>query len=404
MTPPLSAVAISQSTVNNNQVQLGDIFATQTLNVVDVSDSTSATTSSTGNGVTSAVVSGSLDVQSTQQLSGNVNAVTHLSVDTNAGAQTTVVTAATGNTSEADSIQGGGPLTGNFTQNVDPVTIKSENDFNAANAQTGGASVSSQAIANSMGFSVQDTTSNITTSQSTAATVDAESGSEVGGGSGATLLGTSGTAAFSTTAVGNNLSSDGSGVASQTINATQTVTGDLTQAGQFVNVGTAQTIQGDATATANNLSATNTGGTLDVTSNQSNSSFTFADSLASAYEFGTGQATAFGVGNSVLAGNVGPQTNLANTQVNTGGTEAQASFSGNDGFDATASATAMGNAVTAFACSQCGGTINISNSQLSSGGVQASSTIAIAASNRSVNGVSTAVGNNATFYVSKPGG
>ena len=35
MTPPLSGVAISQSTVVNNQVQLGDVFATQTLNVVD---------------------------------------------------------------------------------------------------------------------------------------------------------------------------------------------------------------------------------------------------------------------------------------------------------------------------------------------------------------------------------
>ena len=91
-----------------------------------------------------------------------------------------------------------------------------------------------------------------------------------------------------------------------------------------------------------------------------------------------------------------------NTQSNSGGVVSNASFSGNNGFDAASSATAMGNAATGFACSDCNGVVNVNNNQMNSGGVSATSTIDIAAPNRSVNASATAVGNNATFYVSKP--
>lgn len=405
-----SGAATSQSVVNNNQVQLGDVFSTQTLNVVDVSDSTAATTTATGNSVSGAVVTGSLDVESTQQLSGNISSVTHLNVSDNAGNQTTVLTASSGNTAEVDSIQGG-PITGNLSQTVGAFSVTSENDFNAAEAQTGSASVASQAIANSIGFAVTDTTSTVTTTQTSAATVDAESGSEVTGG--ATLLYTPGTASFAATAVSNNLTGTGTSIAggsSQSIDATQTVTGPLTQAGQFATVGDAQTILGQATATANNISITNQYGAVNLNDTQSNSGLTFADSVVTANEFGTGQASAYGVGNSVLIANQGPSTSLDNNQLDTGGTEVSSSFTGTGTtaggqiqYDATSSATAMGNAVTAFACSDCGGVININNNQVNnSGGVQATSYMEVDGPNRSVNSVATAVGNTATFYVSKP--
>jgi len=403
MLPLFNGAATSQSVVDNNQVQVGDILSTQTLNVVTVTDQTSATTSATGNNVSAAVVSGSLDVESSQQLTGNVNAVTHVNVaDGGNSGETTVVTAATGNTSEADSLEAG-PLTGNFTQTVDPgFTVKSENDYNAAAASATDASVSSQAIANSMGFAVSDTSANVTTTQTSGATVDAEGGSEVGGGSGSTQGFTAGTAAFSATAVANNVTATGTGDSSQTINATQTSNGPLTQAGNFVNVGDGQTVQGQATATSNNIAVNNSSGPLDVTASQTNTSFTFGDSVATAFQFGTGEATAFGVGNQDMAGNFGPSTSFTNVQVNTGGTEANASFTGDTGFDATSSATAMGNAAIAFACSQCGGVISVNNSQTSTNGVEAFSTTNITTQARSVNGVATAVGNNATFYVSQP--
>jgi hypothetical protein len=413
MLQPLSAAATSPSAVNNNQVQLGDVFATQTLNVVTTTDSTTETTSTTGNGVTSAVVSGSLDVQSHQVMSGASSAKASTNVTTDAGAQTVVSTSAVGNTSEADSL-GGGTLTGNFTQVVNPATsncaavapatpvgcIKSENDFNAAAAQTGAASVSSQAIANSMDFAVTGGSSNVTTNQSNSANVDAESGSDTTGG--ATLQYSGGTLAFSAIGVSNNLTATGTSGAAQTINATQATTGATTTAGQFVDVGNGQTIQGAAAATANNISVSNASADLNVTDHQTNASYTQADSVATGFEFGSGQATADGVGNSMMAANVGPSTELSNTQSNTNGTQATASFTGDTGYDASASATAMANAATAFACSDCGGVITVNNSQSNTGGVGAASTVTITGSNRSVSSTATAVGNNATFYVSKP--
>jgi hypothetical protein len=413
MLPPFSGVATSQSVVTNSQSLQNDVTSDQTLNVVDTSGAVSSVATSTGNNLLAATVNGSLDVESMQTMpgnvTGNVSAVSHTFITTNAG-DVTSLAAATGNTAEGDSdgSQGGGPLTGNFTQSAAASwNVKSETDFQAPLAQASSASVSSQAIANSLGFNVTDTSSNVTTNQTNSALIDAEGGSEVGGGSGATLQFTGGTAAFSTTAVGNNLTATGTGDASQTIDATQLANGPLVQAAGFVNVGNGQTVEGDATATANNLAVTNTEGPLVVTNNQTNdTNFTFADSVASDFQFGTGQATAFGVGNSALAGNQGPSTDLNNVQVNNGGIQAVASFTGDNGFDATSSATAMGNAAIGFACSQCGGVINIANNQTTTGGgVEADSTINITninGNNRSTTGIATAVGNNATFYVSKP--
>ncbi|HKT53567.1 MAG TPA: holdfast anchor protein HfaD [Caulobacteraceae bacterium] len=405
MSPPFSAVATSQSVVNNNQVQLGDVFSTQTLNVVDVSGNAAGTTTATGNSAYGAVASGSLDVESNQQLSGNISSATHFNVTDDVQGQTTVLTASTGNTAEADSIEGG-PLTGNLSQSVGAVSIMSENDFNAGAAQIGAISASSQAIANSVAVTLTDAESALTINQSSAASVDAESGSDTTGS--ADIEYSPGTVSFASSAVGNNITAAGISVnsgAGQAIDATQTVTGPLTQAAQFVAVGNAQTVLGAATASANNISITNQYGPVGVSDTQSNASFVFADSVVSAYEFGTGQASAYGVGNSVMVANVGPSTSLDNTQTNTVDTDAKASFTGSGGavaYDATSSATAMGNAATAFACSDCGGVVNVTNNQVNSGGVNATSSLSVGGSNRSVNGVATAVGNSATFYVSKP--
>ena len=419
MLPPLSGVAISQSTVTNNQVQLGDVFATQTLNVVDTTDATTATTTATGNGVLSAVATGSLAVTSSQINSGDVNALTHLYSSVNSGAQTVITTAASGNASEADSLGGGG-LTGTFSQVNAPATsglagcalipavgcVKSENDFNAISGQTAAASVNSQAIANSMSFGVTGGSSNVTTTQWNSATVDAESGSEPA--SGATLQYTGGTAAFTALAVTNNITATGIDGASQTINATQTATNDFTQAGQFVDVGNGQTIVGEGAATANNISLSNTAGDLNVTDSQANGSFIEANSVATAFEFGSGEADSSGVGNETVAANFGPTTEISNTQVNNNGLQSTATFTGGNtdpgepSYDASASASAIANATTAFACSACDGVLSASSSQTNTGGVGAVATVNVTGANRSVSSVATAMGNNATFYVSKP--
>ena len=379
------------------------------MNVVTVTGPVSSVATATGNSLTAATELGSLDIESTQSMpgnvTGNVSAVSHVLIGQSAG-DVSSLAAATGNTIEGDS-DNGGALTGNLTQSAAATwTVKSETDFQAPAAQATSATIASQAIANSIGLNVTNADSNVTTSQTNSAHIDAEGGSEVDGGSGATLDYTAGTVAYSTAAVANNLTGTGTG-SSQTLNVTQTANGDLVQAAGFINVGEGQTVQGDATATANNVAVINDTGPLVVANNQENdTNFTHAQSVATDFQFGTGQATALGVGNSVLAGNQGPSTELDNTQVNTGGIQAQASFTGDNGFDATSSATAMGNAAIGYACSQCGGVISVNNSQVTSGGgVEADSSTTLtntAGSARSATGVATAVGNSATFYVSRP--
>ena len=350
----------------------------------------------TGNALSSAVQTGSLDVQTVQSVVANVAASTTLSVTTNAGAQTSLTTAATGNTSDAGSYAAGA-LTGTVTQTTGATTsITADSGIAASAAQTGAANIATQAIANSHGITVQDTSATMTVTQSSASLTQATGGNE--------LMYTPGAASMTSSAVSNNLTAVGTGNASQILTLSQTMTGARTQAAEFDDAGNAQTFAGQATATGNNIAVTNETGPLGVTATQANSGYTRAQAVVTSYEFGSGSASAYGVGNSVLVGNSGPSMSLDNTQVSASGVDAIASFAGANGYDATASATAMGNAVTAYACSNCGGVMTVKSGQTSSGGVSASSSLTTTAGNRSVTGSATAVGNNATFYVSKPRG
>jgi hypothetical protein len=392
----LTGVATSQSVVNNTQSQTAPVTASQTLPVDDVSGATTSVVDATGNAATAAVTSGSMSVTSNQSLTGDVLTNSQLNVVTNAGSTVTLNTASTGNSLDVETVTGGGPVTGTLTQTVGAVNVLATNSVSASGAQTQAGSISTgtQAIANSIGVATDSSPVTVTTNQSSAATTNAEDGG--------TLTYTPGTAAFTASAVSNNLTGTGSGGANQTYTATQSTTGALTQAGEFAYFGNAQTPQTAATASDNNISLSGQSGGLNVVDNQTNTTYTQAETILSSYEFGAAQASAYGVGNSVLAANAGPSMSLDNTQTNSGGVVANASFIGNNGYDATSSATAMGNAATGFACSDCGGVISVNNNQLNTGGVSATSSISIGASNRSVTGTASAVGNNATFYVSKP--
>ena len=118
MLPPLSGVAISQSVVQNDQVLLNDSLASQTMNVVTVTGPVSSVATATGNSLTAATELGSLDIESTQSMpghvTGNVSAVSHVLIGQSAG-DVSSLAAATGNTIEGDS-DNGGALTGNLTQ------------------------------------------------------------------------------------------------------------------------------------------------------------------------------------------------------------------------------------------------------------------------------------------------
>ena len=401
MLPPITGVATSQtadSQVLNGQVQLGNVTSSQTLDVTTVTDQTAAVTTATGNAVTMAADTGSLDVQSTQSMQGSATATTTLNVDPGGySGETALTTAATGNTSEATNL-GGGALTGNLTQSTGPGDITASSTVNAPEGEIPDLQVNAQAIANTQGVAVAGAPANVAVTQSSTASTTSNSDVTVGF--------TDGTAELGASAVSNNLTATGLDGASQTLNVNQSMTGGMTQAAQFVAVGQAQTADNAATASANNVSVSNDGGPLDVTATQNNSGYVRGQAESTAYSFGTATATANGVGNSAIYGETGGQITLNSSQFNSGaGVEAVSSSGGATGYDLSSTSTAMGNAVTGYACSACGGVMNITSSQSNSADIGASASIPYAGnagSARSAISTSTAVGNSATFYVSRP--
>jgi hypothetical protein len=386
--------ATSQSTVSSNQVQTGDVTASQQLDVVTASSDTMATTTSTGNSLVGSVVTGNLDVRSTQTLSGTVSSQTVINVDSDAGPTTISTTASSGNTGSAI-ISGGGMLTGSFLQNTASARVDAEGQINAPNAQTGDVSHTVEAVANSQQLAASDSGLAASVTQANSATVMANGGAIFGD--------VQGQGAFTAVGAANNITSVGDGNSSQALTATQVNNGQVTQGTMFVNLGNSEVTSTNATATGDNVNASNTQGPLSVTASQDNESYVRAQAVETSFAFGGATVNATGVGNSVMAGNFGPSVALNNVQVNgAGGVESIASFQGDNGFDAFASSTAMGNSAAAFACSQCGGTMTVQNSQTNYGDAAASTQVGLTSGARSVRGAATAVGNSGTFYVSTP--
>ena len=401
MLPPLTGAATSQtadSQVLNGQVQLGNVTASQTLDVSTVTDQTAATTTATGNAATIAADSGSLDVQSTQSMQGAATASTELDVEPGGyTGVTALTTAATGNTAEATNL-GGGALTGNLQQSTGPNDITATSTVNAAEGETGDLQVNTQAIANTQGVAVDGGPASVAVTQTSTASTTSNSDVTLGYTAGAAELGAS--------AVSNNVTATGLDGGTQTLNLNQSMTGGMTQAAQFVAVGQAQTSDNAATASANNISVSNDGGPLDVTATQTNEGYVRGQAESTAYSFGTATASANGVGNSAIYGETGGQITLNSAQFNSGaGVEAVSSSGGASGYDLASTSTAMGNAVTGYACSACGGVMNVTSTQSNSADVGASAGIPYAGSAGSVRSAistATAVGNTATFYVSHP--
>ncbi len=397
----MTGVATSQTADNqvlNGQVQLGNITASQALDVTSVTDQTTATTTATGNAMTAAADSGSLDVQSTQSMQGTATASTELDVESGGSAgEVALTTAATGNTGEADDLAGA-PLTGNLQQSTGPGAITASSVINAGEGEAGDLTVDTQAIANTQGVAVDGNTANVAVTQASTASTTANSD--------VTLQYTAGDGEFAVSAVSNNVTATGLDGSSQTLDLNQSMTGGMTQAAQFVAVGQAQTANNAATASANNISVSNDGGPLDVTAVQNNQGYVRGQAESTAYAFGTSTATANGVGNSAIYGETGGTITLNSTQTNGGaGIEAISSSGGSAGFDLASTSTAMGNVVTGYACSACGGVMNITSSQSNTADISATAGIpfaGVAGTARSATSTATAVGNSATFYVSKP--
>ena len=382
------------SEVVNNQIQLGDVFSTQVLNVVSATEGVGAETSSTGNNLVGSTEGADLNITSNQTMAGSTISSTTVNVAGTMGDSSQVNTTAIGNNVEAGTTEG--TMVGVYTQIATAAQeVTAIGMLEAGTADSADVGLATTAAVNSVSLGLTNGAAGVLVNQTSSASVLADGGAIIGY--------VSGTVDVSGTAAGNTMSLVGTDSSAARAIVFQSNTAALTQASQFTAFGNAQTASTSASASGNVAATTNQGALLDLTSTQFNQSYVRAQAESSAYQFGEAAATAFGVGNSVMAGNSGEAVVLENVQLNTGGgVEAIAVLDGTDGYDSYARATAVGNDATGYACAYCYGQMSVDSRQTNNADVGASATTTIG-SGRVANGASTAVGNNASFYVTRPG-
>lgn len=385
---------VDPSQVINNQIQLGDVFSSGTLTVVGV-DTVQVQASSTGNAVVAGADGADMAVTSNQTMAGQAVSQTVIDLTTSTPSSVYQSNAATGNAADL-SIQGAATLTGVVTQQTDASqAITARSQIEGPDAQAGDLTQVSSAAGNSTTLDFDNSAGGVRVNQTGGAPVLADGG--------AIVQYVSGTSDVSGQATGNSVISVGQNESAMRLATYQSNSGPLVQASKFTAYGNSNLTTTSTVATGNQTATINQGSLLDLDNVQSNAAYVRAQSEETSYQFGGATVDATATGNSVLAGNYGPEVVLNNDQFNgAGGVEAIGSFQGQDGYDATVRANAIGNDATAYACSLCTGSVNVNSRQVNQGDVAASATLTTGGSSRSLYGVSTAVGNNASFYVSRP--
>lgn len=379
-----------------DQVQLGDVKASQQLTVVAAPGvSESATT--VGNSAIGTADHAAVDYRATQELNGDSIANANVSVHDTAGDGLYVTSSATGNTGTAGTCCAA--LTGSATQTIDAGhTVTAETDiYTGGPHSTGTISADAAAIGNTQGWETNGGSVNASSTQ-------AHFG-ETYSALGANVAAVDGTASYSSTAVANNVTSDATD-APVSLMVSQTVDGLRTRGGIDVVQQSGSDVVVAATASANNINVTSDGYAASLTSSQVNASPVQAEvvNVNLGSWSGTAVVSGYGVANSAIVSNAGPQTTANGTQDNTGAVDATVNFTGGSGGyggDSTVMATAVGNAYSAYACADCNGSVVANLRQTSSGGVSATSTTTVTSSGY-VSGAASAVGNTATFQVHKP--
>ena len=210
-------------------------------------------------------------------------------------------------------------------------------------------------------------------------------------------------AVFAAQSTANVVQTNTTGASHQDLAVRQSNAPSTVEARTDVYVDNAWDLTASANAGANQAIMTNAGGSMLVNVDQANAGRVRADARVQTNLQGQTVLAARSVANETVAGNNDIYLKLDNTQLNTGGVEADATYIGVNGYDAYVGADAVGNAVTGYACSQCGGDVNINNNQTNSGNVTATTNATVGAGRAAVVGAN-AVGNTASFYISRPGG
>lgn len=385
--------AQDRSLVLNEQLQLGEVFAGQTLNVVDVSAQVTATTNARGNQLIGGSYGRSTDIVSSQE-ARDVSATTTLSLGGDTAGLVTSATEARGNLLSGAIYNG--PMTVDATQTASGDVTASTAITGTEARLVGGGQISAGAFANTavLGGSGTNGGRAVLTGR-----VDQTTTGDVRATNLASPRFVRDPAEFSSQAVANVVQATTTPNANQELQVRQRSSGALVEARTGVWAGNGWNLAARAHAGGNQASFHNQGGSLVPTTDQANSARVRSDSELSAYDFGKATSSADAVANEVSVANNDIYVDIDNTQMNTGGVEATASFTGQTGYDAYVGANAAGNAITGY-----GGAPTVRNVQTNSGDVSAIATTTINGSGRHVITGANAVGNAATFYVNGTGG
>lgn len=388
------AAAQDGTIVLNQQLQLGDVFAGQTLNVVDSQDQVTAETSAQGNSASGAVYNGSITVQSDQTMQGDAVATTDITLGGDTYGEVNATSQAGGNYLAVSAYDA--TLTLDATQTTDDGLISATTEVGDSSARLhAGATVGASAISNTVAVYGQGSVIAGTIDQSSSAIVRSFGRIE--------SQYIPDEASVASQAIVNAIAVNSGATSGQDLRIAQRSFGSFIEAEASANAGNAWDLAARARATANQAVLYNQGGSVVTASDQRNSSFVRASALTTAYDYGRAEAYARGAANELSVGNNDIYVEIDNTQFNAGGVDVTATFSGTNGYDVSVGADAVGNSVTGFACSECEGYLEARNTQTNSGDVSAVADTTVAGSNRSVITGANAVGNSASFYVSRPG-
>lgn len=380
--------------VLNQQLQLGDVFAGQTLNVVDSGDQVTVQGSALGNSASGAVYNGSIIIQSDQTMQGDAVATTDITLSGDTDGVVNATTQAGGNYLAVSAY--GANLTLDATQTTDNGLISATTEVGDSNARLhAGGAVGASAISNTVAVYGQTSLVSGTINQSSSALVRSFGRIE--------SQYIPAEASVTSQAIVNAIAVNSDNSSGQDLSIAQRSFGSFIESEASANAGNAWDLAARARATANQAVLYNEGGSVVTASDQRNSSFVRASALTTAYDYGRAEAYARGAANDLTVGNNDIYVEIDNTQFNTGGVDVVATFSGTNGYDVSVGADAVGNSVTGYACSQCDGYLEAANTQTNTGNVSAVANTTVTGSNRSVITGANAVGNAASFYVSRPG-
>ncbi|HYD28237.1 holdfast anchor protein HfaD [Brevundimonas sp.] len=379
--------------VLNEQLQLGDVFSHQTLNVVDAQEQVTVSTSAQGNSASGAVENGSITVQSDQDMRGDAVATTDMTLGGDTSGVVNATTQAQGNYLAVSAYDA--DLTVDATQSNTGGLVSATSRLGDDDARLlGGAYINASAISNTVAIYGEGSSVGGVIDQSSAATVRAYNRIET--------QYIPAEAGVDSQAIANAVQVNSVQTSGQDLAIVQTSTGAFVEAESSANAGNAWDLAARARASANQAVLYNEGGSVVVASSQDNTAFVRAAATTTAYDYGRAEAHARGAANELSVGNNDIYVEIDNSQFNSGGVDVTATFSGTNGYDVYVGAEAVGNSVTGYACSECEGYLEARNSQTNGGDVSATANTTVAGSTRAVITGANAVGNTATFYVSRP--